>query len=102
MFGVIESRKWTTSETQERVWEGVKLKEKPTIHEIHSFPTTLGNEFSSTSRETMDFMDCLNSKGTSFNKKSSPPQSTDKANNNNLTSFYFLLLIVERINFRMM
>ncbi len=27
------------------------------IHEIHIFPTTLGNGFFSTSRETMDFMD---------------------------------------------
>lgn len=58
MFGVIESKKGSTYDTQERVWEGVKLKNR---QDIHGFPTTLGKCNSSTSRERVPILPILNS-----------------------------------------
>jgi len=43
MFGVVESRKGATYDTQERVWEGIKLKQNQNRQDSHSIPTSIGN-----------------------------------------------------------
>jgi P4 family phage/plasmid primase-like protien len=58
MFGVIESRKGFSYETQERVWEGIVFKKtkqplNSNRQDRHSFPNTLGNENYSTFENSM-------------------------------------------------
>ena len=62
MFGVIQSRKGSSYETQEAVWEGIKLKENDNSKGSKGFSTTLGNTNYSTSKKTLPTLPISKSK----------------------------------------
>lgn len=68
MFGVIESRKGSSYENQESVWEGIKFKENYNSKDSDTIPTTLGNGNYSTLEKPIPTLTIEDNKDKSANK----------------------------------